>query len=178
MKRNSPALIIFSVCLFSLVCGCALPPIDPVSTKVKIVPQSSLTDEFLSCFIKASSLGPEQLLLEKEKFTKTFLETSSRENRVCLACLCVAEGSPSSLQYGLRLLTELQEEDIVENSELSGLTDLVGRILALKKVLNQQQRSLEKNNARIVSLEEKLEKLKNIEKIISDREKETQGRIN
>lgn len=159
------------------MCGCALQPIDPVNTKVKIVPQTSLTDEFLSCFIQASSLGREQLLLEKEKLKKTFIETNSRENRVYLACLCVTEGTPSSLGYGLELLSELQEEDIVENPELSGLTDLVGQILALKKDLIRQQRSLKKNNERIVSLEEKLEKMKNIEKIISDREKVTQGQM-
>ena len=188
MKRNSPALIMFSVCLFLLVSGCILHPIEPVNEKVKIVSHPSSTDEFLSrtsitgeflsCFKQVSSFSRKQLLLKKNERKKIFLRTKSREDRVSLACLCVAEGSTSSLQYGLELLTGLQEKDTVANSELSGLVGLVGRILAVKKDLRRQQRSLKESNERIVLFEEKLEKLKNIEKIISDREKEAQGQIN
>ncbi|MEA3547357.1 MAG: hypothetical protein U9R66_06810 [Thermodesulfobacteriota bacterium] len=188
MKQNSPVLIMFSVCLFLLVSGCILQPIEPVNEKVKIVPHTSSTDEFLSrtsitgeflsCFEQASSFSRKQLLRKKNERKKIFLRTKSREDRVSLACLCVAEGSTSSLQYGLELLTGLQEKDTVEDPELSGLVGLVGRILAAKKNLSQQRRSQKESNERIVSLEEKLEKMKNIEKIISDREKEAQGQIN
>ena len=178
MKGNSSALIIFSVCLFLFVSGCALQPIDPQNTKVMIVSRGSLADEFLSCYGQTSSLSREELLLKKDELKQTCRGTNSREDRVALACLCVVEGSTSSLEYGLELLTALREEDIVENPELNGLSDLVGLIFALKKDLIQQQRSLRENNKRIASLEEKLEKMKNIEKIISDREKATQGQVN
>jgi len=188
MKRNSPAFIMFSVCLLLLVSGCILQPIEPVNEKVKIVSHTSSTDEllsrtsitgeFLSCFQQAASFSRKELLLKKNERKKIFLRTKSREDRVSLACLCVAEGSTKSLQSGLKLLTGLQEKDTVENPELSGLVGLVGRILAVKKDLSQRQRSLKESNGRIVLLEKKLEKMKNIEKIISDREKEAQGQVN
>ena len=159
-----------------------------VNEKVKIVShtpltdefhdRTSITDEFLSCFTQAASLSRKKLLLKKNERKKIFLRTKSREDRVGLACLCVAEGSTSSLKYGIGLLTGLQKEETVENPELSGLIGLVGRILAKKRSLSQKQRSLKESNEQIILLEKKLEKMKKIEKIISDREKETQGQIN
>lgn len=154
--------------LCSLVSGgCAQSPIEPAEAKIqqtKIIYQTSASSKFMTCLNSSIMLSPAELQKEKHETKKNFIRTNDEQNRLRLACLCLTADSIDDLEYSQQLLKDLHRQKTNKNSDLDGLVHLVGMLIAKHKKNDQK-------NQIIVSLEKKLEQLKKIEKIISDREK-------
>jgi hypothetical protein len=166
--------LIVSIIFLFLLNGCVrqLQPQESVEVpKTKIIYQTSQTSDFLSCLAGSLKMTPEQRQREKKETQKIFAENPSSKNRLWLACLTLGEGSIRSIEYSLLLLQEQQELNSEPDSQLDGLIDIVGRLLASKKENVRLTKKLADQTEEINSLRTKLEKLKKIEKLMTEREK-------
>ena len=170
----SHRFVLSAVLLPLLLTGCVPASQSPElcePPKTEIIYQTSLAGQFLSCLNGSLKMSGEQRRLEKEQARKMFVENSSPKNRLWLSCLALAEDSPESLQYSLSLLQEQRKLSQDSDSQLDGLIDMVGRLLASKKEAARHHETLTRQKRELDSLRAKMEKLKKIEKLMTEREK-------
>ncbi len=134
--------------------------------KTKIIHHTSLASQFLSCVSGSLRMTADQREQEKKETRKIFERSPSLKNRLCLACLALADGSSRSLEYSLNLLKEQQKLVPEPDSQLDGLVDLVGRLLACQNEIDRQAKALAEQSLEVDSLRAKMEQLKKIEKLI------------
>ncbi len=166
--------LIIAVILICSLNGCVgwlVPPDCREAPKTKIVCKPPLTSDFLSCLAGSLKMTPEQRRREKEQAQKIFKENPDSKNRLLAACLAFVEDTSESSEYSLTLLREQQKLSPEADSRFDGLVEIVGRLLAYQKKTARQSEKLDEGRRKINSLRLKLEQLKKIEKLMSEREK-------
>ncbi len=139
----------------------------PVTEEPVPVPQEN--PDALAYFSYLQELTDVELGSEYRAVKQRYASSPNEEDRWRLIFLSILPGQPfSDREYTLELLRESRKQASAENEQRAGLGKLLRLLLADQRELN---RKLVEEKQRAEKLAQQLQELKDIEKILSEREK-------
>ncbi len=172
LQRQLFFILMTTMCM--LLASCTHQPIhiivpDTHKVSVKTLPPPPTTT-ILTCLAQANTLTADELDEALTKAQQAFIADSSNGIRLKLICLTLAhQDSSRSLEYAQELTTDMQRIDSTPYPDMTGLAILLNHFQQLhEKRLND----VHKARQQVDILRTQLEKMKSIEKIISDRKKD------
>ena len=180
MRKFMPT-IFCGCCIFLAGCQPGARILFPEKTTNVEIEDSSVSSQILSCVAATQAMTPKQLHEQFIRANDSFQISGSNTDRLQLICLCLAwSDSPVSLNLGMSVLSEYISSNDLTDKDLQGLYWLLTSFeqrrrekdIELKNVTIQKNaKEIELKNAviKINALENQLQKLKNIEKILNER---------
>lgn len=169
-------VIFCGFCLF--LTGCPLPlgqrvvPLDTIENSIE--ENISASTQILSCLAEVDILTAQQLHDQFINANQSFQVSGSDNDRFQLVCFCLAwSDTQATLNLGISLLREHLSSNDSSGEDMQGLywllksfeQKLQEKIIALDK----ERIALKKAETKTNVLENQLQKLKNIEKILKER---------
>ncbi len=160
--------------LCTLLASCSLQPLHiivPDNHKVSVKTlQPQPTAKILTCLAQADTLSPAELDEALTEAQQAFIADSSDDTRLKLICLTLAhQDSSRSLEYVQELMTDMQHIDSTPYPDMKGLAVLLNHFHQLHE---KRLHDVHQAEQQVEILRTQLEKMKSIEKIISDRKKD------
>lgn len=172
--RQSQLFFAFIGSLCMLLASCTPQPIhiivpDNHKASVETLPPPPTT-KILTCLAQTHALSAEELDEALAEAQQAFIADSSDETRLKLICLTLAgQDSSRSLEYAQELTTDMQRIDSTPYPDMKGLAVLLNHFHELHK---KRLHDVDQAQQQVEVLRTQLEKMKSIEKIISDRQKD------
>jgi hypothetical protein len=154
-------------CIFLAGCQPGARVIFPEGTKNIVIKDVSLSSQILSCMAEKEAMSSKQLHEQFIRENESFQISGSDADRFQLICLCLAwSDSPATLNLGISLLREYISSNDSTDEDMQGLYWL---LKSFKQRLQEKEIELQNSETRTNVLENQLQNLKNIEKILNDR---------
>jgi hypothetical protein len=157
-------------CGFSIfLAGCqpGTKVIFPGKIKNIVITDTSLSSQILSCVAEKEAMSTKQLHEQFIRANESFQISGSDTDRLQLICLCLAwPDSPVTLNLGISLLSEYLSSNDSADEDMQGLYWL---LKSFEQRRQEKETELKKAEGRTNALESQLQKLKNIEKILKER---------
>lgn len=170
-QRHLFITLLIALCTF--LASCTLQPhtIVPGNHKVSVKTlQLQPTSKILTCLAQVDTLSPDELDDALTKAQQAFIADSSDDARLKLICWTLAQqDSLRYLEYAQELMTDMQHIDSTPYPDMKGLAVLLNRFHQLHE---KRLKDVHQAQQQVEILRTQLEKMKSIEKIISDRKQD------
>lgn len=169
-------IILCGLCIFLTGCPLTLvqgvAPPDTIETSIE--ESISPTAHILSCLAEVDILTSKQLHEQFIRANESFQISGNDTDRFQLICLSLAWSDyPPTLNLGISLLREYLSSNDSAGEDMQGLYWLLKsfeqRLQEERTALIKERRALKNAEAKTNVLENQLQKLKNIEKILEER---------
>lgn len=159
--------IFCSFCIFLAGCQPVTRVISPEKTKNIVLEDTSFSSQILSCIEETEAMSSKQLHEQFIRANESFQIIGSDTERLQLICLCLAwSDSPVTLSLAISLLSEHLSSNDSADEDMQGLYWL---LKSFEQRLQKKEIELKNAETRTNVLENQLQKLKNIEKILKER---------
>lgn len=159
--------IFCSFCIFLAGCQPGARVIFPGNIKNIVIKDISLSSQILSCVAETEAMTSKQLHEQFIRANESFQVSGSDTDRSQLICLCIAwTDSPATLKLAISLLSEYLSNNDSADEDMQGLYWL---LKSFEQRLKEKEIKLKNAESRTNALENQLQKLKNIEKILKER---------
>jgi len=169
-------IILCGFCIFLTGCPFTLEKqvVLPDTLENTIEKSISPTTQILSCLAEMDILTSLQLHEQFIRANQSFQGSGSDNDRFQLVCLCIAwSDTPATLNLGISLIREYLSSTDSSTEDMQGLYWLLKSFEQKRQeeriALDKERISLEKEKTKTNVLENQLQKLKNIEKILKER---------